>query len=52
MKMMNVLFVIKIIIKIFTYLFDDRHKICNKCYDNLEMNMDVLCPLCRQIEEF
>lgn len=30
---------------------DDRHKICNRCYNNLEMNMDVLCPLCRQVDE-
>ena len=30
---------------------DNRHKICNKCYNTLEINMDVLCPLCRQVEE-
>jgi len=30
---------------------DVRHKICNKCYSNLEMNIDVLCPICRQTDE-
>ena len=30
---------------------DVRHKICNKCYSNLEINMNVLCPICRQTDE-
>ena len=30
---------------------DVRHKICNKCYSNLEINIDVLCPICRQTDE-
>jgi len=30
---------------------DERHKICNSCYNCLEANIDILCPLCRQNRE-
>ena len=30
---------------------DERHKICNSCYNSLEINMDIVCPLCRQVAE-
>ena len=27
---------------------DERHKICVNCYNNMEANLDILCPICRQ----
>jgi hypothetical protein len=30
---------------------DTRHKICNTCYNNLNISLDVLCPICRQSED-
>ena len=27
---------------------DERHKICTSCYNNIEVNLDILCPICRQ----
>mgnify|MGYP001214282283 CR=1 FL=1 len=30
---------------------DERHKICNNCYNKMELNLDILCPLCRQVSD-
>jgi hypothetical protein len=30
---------------------DNRHKICNECYNKLNANLELLCPICRQHSE-
>ena len=30
---------------------DNRHKICNDCYNKINANLDLLCPICRQHSE-
>jgi len=27
---------------------DNRHKICNNCYNKINEHLEVLCPICRQ----
>jgi hypothetical protein len=33
----------------YAYICDDsRHKLCCYCYHNISLNLDVICPICRQ----